>query len=64
MGHARALAAVIGLGQELGAVDARWFAALGQLELQSLNRLRDGVAHLQRAVSLDPSLHETRYELA
>lgn len=64
VGHARALAAVIGLGQELGAVDARWFAALGQLELQSLNRLRDGVAHLQRAVSLDPSLHEARYELA
>jgi tetratricopeptide (TPR) repeat protein len=64
VGHARALSAVIGRGQELGAVDARWFAALGQLELQSLGRLRDGVAHLQRAVQLDPSLYETRYELA
>jgi hypothetical protein len=64
VGHARALSAVIGLGQELGQVDARWFAALGQLEIQSLNRMRDGVAHLQRAVSLDPSLHESRFELA
>jgi len=64
VGHARALAAVIGLGQELGAVDARWFAALGQLEIQALNRVRDGVLHLQRAVGLDPTLYETRFELA
>ena len=64
VGHARALAAVIGLGQELGAVDARWFAALGQLEIQSLGRLRDGIAHLQRAISLDGALHESRFELA
>jgi tetratricopeptide (TPR) repeat protein len=64
VGHARALAAVIGLGQELGHVDARWFAALGQLEIESLNRVRDGIAHLQRAVSLDATLHESRFELA
>ncbi len=64
VGHARALSAVIGLGQELGHADARWFAALGQLEIQSLGRLRDGIAHLQRAIALDASLHETRFELA
>ncbi|HEY8090977.1 MAG TPA: hypothetical protein VIF09_24110, partial [Polyangiaceae bacterium] len=63
-GYARALAAVIGLGQELGHIDARWFAALGTLEIQQLQRLRDGVAHLQRAISLDPTLYETRFELA
>ncbi len=63
-GHARALAAVIALGKELRTVDARWFAALGQLEIDALSRPRDGIAHLQRAVTLDPTLHETRFELA
>jgi tetratricopeptide (TPR) repeat protein len=62
--YARALAAVIGLGQDHGHIDARWFAALGTLEIQQLQRLRDGVVHLQRAVALDPTLHETRFELA
>jgi tetratricopeptide (TPR) repeat protein len=63
-GYARALAGVIGLGQELGHVDARWFAALGTLEIQQLQRLRDGIQHLQRAIALDPTLFETRFELA
>jgi tetratricopeptide (TPR) repeat protein len=62
-GHARALAAVIALGQQHGAVDARWFAALGQLQVQSLSRTRDGIAHLERASALDPTLYETRFEL-
>jgi hypothetical protein len=62
--YARALAAVIGLGQDRGHIDARWFAALGTLEIQQLQRLRDGAVHLQRAVALDPTLHETRFELA
>jgi tetratricopeptide (TPR) repeat protein len=62
--YARALASVIGKGQELGHIDARWFAALGTLEIQQLQRLRDGVVHLQRAVALDPTLHEARFELA
>lgn len=64
IGYARALAAVIGLGQELGDVDARWFAALGQLEIHGLSRMRDGIVHLQRAVALDATLYETRFELA
>jgi tetratricopeptide (TPR) repeat protein len=64
LGHARALAAVISLGQQFGAVDARWFAALGQLEIQAPSRTRDGIAHLQRAVALDPTLYEIRFELA
>jgi tetratricopeptide (TPR) repeat protein len=63
-GYARALAAVIAAGQQLGAVEARWFAALGQVEMQWLARTRDGVVHLQRAVALDASLVETRFELA
>jgi tetratricopeptide (TPR) repeat protein len=62
--YARALAAVIGLGQDLGHVDARWFATLGTLEVHDLSRVRDGIAHLQRAVQLDATLHETRFELA
>jgi tetratricopeptide (TPR) repeat protein len=64
LGHARALAAIISLGQQLGAVDARWFATLGQLEIQSPSRIRDGIAHLQRAVALDPTLYEIRFDLA
>ena len=64
VGYARALAAVIGMGQEIGHVDARWLAALGQLEVDALGRMRDGIAHLQAAVQKDPSLFETRFELA
>ena len=63
-GYARALASVIALGQQLGQQDPRWFASLGQLEVESLSRMREGIAHLQRAVQMDPSLFETRYELA
>ena len=62
--YARALAAVIGRGQQLGNSDARWFASLGHIEVEQLNRLRDGVQHLARAVQMDPTLHESRYELA
>ncbi len=62
--YARALAAVIGLGKEIGTSDARWLAALGQLEIESLGRVRDGVTHLQRATEMDPRLYETRFELA
>jgi tetratricopeptide (TPR) repeat protein len=64
VGYARSLAAVIARGQQLGHVDARWFAALGQLEVEALSRTREGIAHLQRAIQLDPTLHESRFELA
>jgi tetratricopeptide (TPR) repeat protein len=62
--YARALQAVIGRGKALGNLDARWLAALGQLEIDNLARLRDGVHHLQQAVQLDPTLYESRFELA
>jgi tetratricopeptide (TPR) repeat protein len=64
VGYARALNAVIGLGEEAGHVDARWFAALGQIEVQALSRPTEGIPHLRQAVKLDPTLHETRFELA
>ncbi|HLK39522.1 MAG TPA: hypothetical protein VKU41_22355, partial [Polyangiaceae bacterium] len=64
VGHARALAAVVAMGQQIGHLDARWFATLGQIEIHNLSRSRDGIAHLQRAVALDPTLYETRFELA
>jgi cellulose synthase operon protein C len=64
VGFARALASVVGFGDKLGRIDARWLAALGQLEVHALSRLRDGVAHLQRAVATDSTLYETRFELA
>ena len=62
--YARALGQVIAIGQRLGRVDASWFATLGQLEVERLARLREGVAHLLQAVTIDPDLHETRFELA
>jgi tetratricopeptide (TPR) repeat protein len=64
VGFARSLGAAVGFGDKLGRVDARWLATLGQLEVHALSRLRDGVAHLQRAVAIDPTLYETRFELA
>ena len=63
-GYARALSAIIDVGEKLGRVDARWFATLGQIELTDLARLQEGIAHLERAVALDPTLHETSFDLA
>lgn len=62
--YARALAAVIGRGEQLGAVEPRWLHALGHLELVALGRVRDATAHLRRALDLDPMLHTARFELA
>lgn len=62
--YARVLLTLVTRGQQLGKVDARWLSTLGQLEISSLNRSRDGIGHLQRAVQMDPSLYETRFELA
>ena len=62
--YARALGAVIARGQQIGTSDPRWYASLGHIEVEQLNRLRDGVNHLQRAVQMDGSLHECRIELA
>jgi tetratricopeptide (TPR) repeat protein len=62
--YARALAAVIGRGTQLGTSDARWYATLGHIEVERLSRLRDGVTHLSRAVSMNPLMHESRFELA
>lgn len=61
---ARALAALIGRGVQLGTQDARWYATLGRIEVRALNRLRDGVVHLTRALEMQPELHECRFELA
>ncbi|HEY8074066.1 MAG TPA: hypothetical protein VIF62_08155 [Labilithrix sp.] len=62
--YARALASVIGRGHQLGTSDPRWFAQLGHIEIDSLNRLRDGVTHISRAISMSPEMHEARFELA
>ncbi len=62
--YARALTQVVARGQKIGHVDPRWLAALGQLEIEGMGRVRDGVVHLQKAVQMDPTLYETRFELA
>ncbi|MGD0676010.1 MAG: hypothetical protein ABSC94_11355 [Polyangiaceae bacterium] len=63
-GYARALGSVIALGEQTGRTDARWFAALGHLEIDALQRKVDGIVHLERAADLDPTLYGTRFELA
>jgi tetratricopeptide (TPR) repeat protein len=62
--YAAALAAVIELGKGLGRVEATWLALLGQLEVDHLDRVRDGIQHLQRATQMDPRLYEARRVLA
>ncbi len=64
LAYARALQEVITRGREANHLHARWFAALGRLEVDKLQRLPEGIAHLASAVQLDPTLHETRFELA
>jgi hypothetical protein len=63
-GYARALGAVVALGDQFGRMDARWLAALGHVEIAAMQRSADGIGHLSRAVQLDPTLYETRLELA
>jgi len=63
-GYGRALVALIEKGASLGHADARWFASLGHVEVEALGRIREGVAHLQRAAELDPTLYEARFALA
>ncbi len=62
--YGRALVALIDKGAELGHADARWFASLGHVEIEALGREREGIAHLQRAAELDPTLYEARFALA
>lgn len=62
--YARALGDVIARGQRIGTASASWFATLGQIEVEVLGQLRDGIAHLRQAIELDPDLCEARFELA
>ena len=62
--YGEALVALIEKGAEIGHADARWFASLGHVEVEALGRVREGIAHLQRAVELDPTLYEARFALA
>ena len=63
-GYGRALTALVEKGATLGHADARWFAALGHVEVEALGREREGIVHLQRAADLDPTLYEARFALA
>lgn len=62
--YARALGQIVARGRELGVSHGPWYATLGALETEALGRLRDGIAHLQRAVQLDPERGEIRHRLA
>lgn len=61
--YARALEAVIKRGMDGGTSDARWYATLGRIEVDQLNRPREGVLHLQTAIKLDPTQHQCRFDL-
>lgn len=62
--YARALGQVVARGKALGRTHASWFATLGQIEVDVLGRMRDGIGHYQQALSIEPDMHETRFELA
>lgn len=62
--YAHALEKLVARGRELGTNDARWHAALGHVLASDLDRLRDGVIHLEHALAIDPNLHASRFELA
>jgi tetratricopeptide (TPR) repeat protein len=62
--YGRALVALVEKGAEHGHADARWFASLGHVEVEALGRVHEGIAHLRRAVELDPTLYEARFALA
>jgi len=62
--YGASLTAVIEQGKELGRSEATWFAALGQVQVEHLGNVREGIQHLQRATRMDPRLHDTRLALA
>jgi tetratricopeptide (TPR) repeat protein len=62
--YARALGQVVARGRDLGVSHGPWYATLGTLETEALGRLRDGIAHLQRAVQLEPARGDIRHRLA
>ncbi len=62
--YARALGQIVARGRELGVSHAPWYSTLGTLETEALGRLRDGIAHLQRATQLEPARGDVRHRLA
>jgi cellulose synthase operon protein C len=62
--YARALTSVVTRAEAIGRADASWLATLGQLEVETLDKKAEGIAHLRKAVAMAPQLHETRLHLA
>ncbi len=60
----RSLTSVVTRAEAIGRTDASWLSTLGQLEVESLGRPAEGIAHLRKAVGLAPDLHEARVVLA
>ncbi|MFO0680197.1 MAG: hypothetical protein U0169_26985 [Polyangiaceae bacterium] len=64
VGLSRALSSVIARGSKLGTTDPAWLLALGQIEVEALGRMKEGVVAFQKALQLDPNFHEARYYMA
>ncbi len=62
--HARALSLVVARSVAIDRPDAACLVELGRLEVDSLGRAADGVAHLRLALGLSPARHEARAALA
>ena len=60
----RILAAAVARGDALGRADPATLVRLGRLEIETLSRPADGVAHLRRALGLSPTMHDARATLA
>jgi len=62
--YAGSLALAVKRAEEVGQPNALSLATLGELEVELLNRVNEGLGHLRAAVVLAPTQHETRCELA
>ncbi len=62
--YAQAVGAVLKRGHELGHTEARWFAELGNVEIDKLGRVRDGINHLTQAIRQNRELYQARFQLA
>jgi serine/threonine-protein kinase len=62
--QARLLSAVVARGEQLKKPHAAAWAMLGQIEIDSLRRPQEGVAHIKRALALEPAMPEAKVALA
>lgn len=62
--YAASLSQAVKRAEDLGRPSALCLSTLGELEVELLNHVNEGIGHLRAAAALAPGQHETRCELA